>query len=380
MLTLILKSLENCNLRCAYCSVGDKTRGKTISAEKMLEALRWFSAYAQQKKENEVTVIFHGGEPMLLPPNLYRGCITTIKEEAPQLQWNFSMQSNGTLLTKEYLQMIHECDIHVGISLDGSQVLHDYYRRDSRNQPTYSRILSNIEKLQQQGHEVSVLMVLTKPAFHMGFEYLKELERRNLSLKINPLYSAGEAVKHPELGLHPGEYADYLIQVFHYIMQNDLALDVSPLTQWISAVINRTRPWGCSYSPQCSETFICVDDKGDIYPCGRFCDQKLWRLGNITEGITEEGKRRQNTLKARRNQKLPDKCKKCPICHFCYAGCTADVILYNEGNRPGILCKDYKKLAKFLYKEGIPLIRKRLNLEKEYLQEQERMIRKKLQN
>ena len=69
MLTLILKVTTACNLRCYYCSVGEKIETERMSYERMLASLQWAASYAEGEGESKIHVIFHGGEPMLLEPN-----------------------------------------------------------------------------------------------------------------------------------------------------------------------------------------------------------------------------------------------------------------------------------------------------------------------
>ena len=42
MLNLILKGTNACNLRCRYCSLGEKEQVRMLSKEDMLKALSWF--------------------------------------------------------------------------------------------------------------------------------------------------------------------------------------------------------------------------------------------------------------------------------------------------------------------------------------------------
>ena len=61
MLTLILKAITSCNLRCIYCSVGDKKHSARMDGPTMTVALEWFANYALKRGEKIVSFILHGG-------------------------------------------------------------------------------------------------------------------------------------------------------------------------------------------------------------------------------------------------------------------------------------------------------------------------------
>ena len=162
MLTLILKSTNACNLRCAYCSLGDKTLTRTLSETEILRGLEWFAEYGKEKGEKTLSVIFHGGEPMMIPALQYRRCIEQLLIKYPDISWQYYVQTNGTILELDYIDLFKRYDIHVGISLDGPERIHDTQRKTREGENTFGQIAENIICLKENGVSVSALMVLTK--------------------------------------------------------------------------------------------------------------------------------------------------------------------------------------------------------------------------
>ncbi len=345
MLTLILKANNSCNLRCEYCSVGDKSDSKMMSESEMMYALEWFSKFARERKELNPAIIFHGGEPLLIPVKQYRNCIDKLFSENADLNFTLNIQTNGTILNNEIINLFKNYNINPGISIDGSESVHDSQRKTINGEKTFSKIINNIKTLKENEINVSTLMVLTRKSLFENLDYLKLFSELELPLKINPLYSAGEAVKHQELFLKSGEYAEYMIRVFEYLIDNEIQISLLPLEYILQAVIiGNTAPRGCIFSEKCSESFICVNQDGNIFPCGRFADDKLQILGNIYDGINKNGQQILKELKSIRTFKIRSECKNCKYKTLCNGGCIA---------MNGLMCNDYKKFLDYFYNDGL---------------------------
>jgi uncharacterized protein len=368
MPTLILKSLNACNLRCAYCSLGKKEKTKMLSGRQMLDALYLFASRVRNQGEDRASVIFHGGEPMLLPAGQYGKCIEAVSRDFTDIQFRFAMQTNGTLLSQEYLELFQAHSIHIGVSLDGSQPIHDGQRCDVYGNGTYQLVMEHIKILQDHDIPVSALMVLTKPALDSGLEFLQKMDASGIPLKINPLLSLGEAVSHPELALKPGEYGRYLARVFEYLVENQLELHVSPLENLLCAVLAGKTPRGCIYNPHCCREFLCVDQEGMIYPCGRSADDSSNALGTLEYGITENGLHILDMLEARRTNDMPHECRQCRYVSLCNAGCSADRPWRDGIVQPCATCTDQKYIIRYIRTRGIELLSRQLQEERFRLQ------------
>ena len=364
MLTLILKASNGCNLRCSYCSVGDKKITSTLTDKQMRDALHFFAEYAITKGEHDISVIFHGGEPMLLPAQSYRICMEEMVTLFPQLHFRFSMQTNGTLLTQEFIDLFSDYDMDVGVSLDGSQPIHDGQRKDIHGQGTYDLVMQHIIEMKKRQIPVAALMVLTKPALEMDLGFLKQLDQLHISIKINPLLNMGEVSQHSDLMLQPGDYARFLIRVFRYLIRENLELTVSPLAPLLFGILNGRPPQGCIYHSDCTQKFICIDSECNIYPCGRFSDGHQYCIGTLAEGITEQGHKIQKQLLLRRGENLSAECKNCRALPICNGGCNACVLLQQDNAVSPYICEDMRILWDFLHHEGLDLFQQQLVLEK----------------
>ena len=115
-----------------------------------------------------------------------------------------------------------------------------------------------------------------------------------------------------------------------------------------------------------TQNFLCIDYKGDIYPCGKFADLHDYRLGSIHDMKFDPlDCPSMKELMSRRTVALPSKCTKCQYLNLCHAGCNAEALMSNGLEQPSALCSDYRALFDFATSEGLTLLRTALPAKKE---------------
>jgi uncharacterized protein len=150
--TYILKVASRCNLNCTYCYVYNKgddsylAQPRLMSSDTVAAVLSRVAAYCREQDLHEVTFIFHGGEPLLAGPEFFRQFVAKAAavlgdDVAPA----FALETNGTLITADWLDLFHELGINFGISLDGTPALHDAHRVDHSGRGSYARVRRAID-------------------------------------------------------------------------------------------------------------------------------------------------------------------------------------------------------------------------------------------
>jgi uncharacterized protein len=161
---------------------------------------------------SDVAVILHGGEPLLAGLSRVRQVVHTIRKELDETaDVSFSVQSNGTLLTPNFLELFDELCVRIGISLDGEATAHDR-NRPGRRGGSHDRVAAGLARL-------------TGPDFRHLFSGLLCV----IDLEQDPLvaYEALLAFTPPAIDLllphatwsappkgPPGAYARWLIPIF----------------------------------------------------------------------------------------------------------------------------------------------------------------------
>lgn len=365
MFTLILKTTNACNLDCEYCSLGKQTDYSKMSKSLFFDILE----YTYLLGNKQINVILHGGEPTLIDIDIYTNVITQIKQKYNDLDLTLSMQTNGFLLNDKIIDFCKNFDVGLGVSVDGGASIHDKQRHTKNGSGSFEIIKENILRYRSENILVSTLMVLTKNAFNESFEFLDFFNEHHINIKINPLLNYGNALENQGLILQEGDYANYLIKLFEYAVENNIQISIAPLTKIINAIIHDTPINGCNFNKACHKNFLCIDYTGDIYPCGKFSDLKEYKLGNVSDKNYDIMNHEiLKTLTLRTTTNIPAKCKKCKYLNLCNSGCNGESII-NNSDTP-FNCTDYKILFNYFYSDGLDLIKKQLIEQKKQLLKQ----------
>jgi len=97
-----------------------------------------------------VSVILHGGEPLLAgPARLRRICEEFGSALSGVAGLDLRIHTNGLQLSPRYLDLFDEFDVKVGISLDGDRAANDRHRRFADGRSSHPLVLKAIELLRQ---------------------------------------------------------------------------------------------------------------------------------------------------------------------------------------------------------------------------------------
>jgi uncharacterized protein len=140
----VVKVASRCNLACDYCYVYTmadqswRTRPRFPSAETIDTTARRIGEHARNHELAEVTVVLHGGEPLLAGTSLLDHVVTTINRACPaDTKLDVRVQTNGILLDESWLSFLRTHSVRVGVSMDGGRAQHDRHRRGADGQGGY---------------------------------------------------------------------------------------------------------------------------------------------------------------------------------------------------------------------------------------------------
>jgi len=166
---LILQPTPFCNINCSYCYLPDRGNRGRMSTE-VLEAT--FSRVLPSRLScGKLTVVWHAGEPLVLPPSWYEAAFAVAERHRPSdLVLEHCFQSNGTLLNAEWIDFLRRSGARLSLSLDGPAWLHDRNRRTRSGHGTHAQAMRGLRLLQDAGMNPLVLAVLTPPALDVPDE------------------------------------------------------------------------------------------------------------------------------------------------------------------------------------------------------------------
>jgi uncharacterized protein len=151
---LILKVAERCNLACTYCYMyfkGDESwrdRPAIMPRATFRDTLGWMRRESIGSVETPVTLLFHGGEPLLIGPARFDAWCREATAQFGATAVTFAIQTNGVLIDDRWIEVFRRHQVSVGVSLDGPPRVHDAYRVDHGGRGSYGRVLAGIRRLQ----------------------------------------------------------------------------------------------------------------------------------------------------------------------------------------------------------------------------------------
>ncbi|HET7843222.1 MAG TPA: radical SAM protein [Xanthomonadales bacterium] len=154
-LQVVVKTAERCNLACTYCYyffAGDeryRERPAIIPQDTVRALAEYLVAGCVDLGIPKLAIAFHGGEPMLQKPRQFDETCAAFRAAAEgRVELAFSMQTNGTLVSDRWLELLHRHGVAVGVSIDGTREQHDAQRVDHRGRGSFDRVVDGIRRLQ----------------------------------------------------------------------------------------------------------------------------------------------------------------------------------------------------------------------------------------
>jgi len=161
---LILQPTPFCNIDCDYCYLPDRsTTARMPMATLRLAAQRLLD---DDLVGDQLTVVWHAGEPLTVPVAYYDEAIGRLDEVlGPHCTLSHSIQTNATLIDAAWCALIARHRIRVGVSVDGPADLHDAHRRTRGGQGTHARVLRGMACLRDHGIDFHAIAVVTPATF-----------------------------------------------------------------------------------------------------------------------------------------------------------------------------------------------------------------------
>jgi uncharacterized protein len=151
---LVLKVHSRCDLACDHCYVYEhadqswKSRPVVISEDTVRRTAHRLAQYARANGLTSVSVILHGGEPLLAGPARLRAiCAQLSSALAGTTALDLQIHTNGVQLSRRHLEVFKEFGVRVGVSLDGDRSANDLHRLDRRGNSSHDRVLRAIDLL-----------------------------------------------------------------------------------------------------------------------------------------------------------------------------------------------------------------------------------------
>lgn len=168
---VVVQPTAFCNIACTYCYLPDRSNKHVIAQSTVTRLFE--QIFASGWCCPEITVIWHAGEPLVVPVSFYRDAFATIEQMRPAaVRVKHSFQTNGTLIDAEWCALFKEWRVGVGVSLDGPRELHDLHRKSRSGKGTFDKTIAGIRCLHENDVEFHVITVLSQASLDRPQELL----------------------------------------------------------------------------------------------------------------------------------------------------------------------------------------------------------------
>jgi uncharacterized protein len=354
-----------CNLDCKYCFYLEKeslypTVEKWAMRDEVLE--NFIRQYIGAHETPEVNFAWQGGEPTLLGVDYFRRVTELQDQYADGKRINNAIQTNGVLLNDEWGEFLRENRFLVGISIDGPRELHDVYRVDKGDQPTFDRVMRGVEMLKRHNVDFNTLTTLHRANAGFPLEvyrFLKEIGSGYMQFIpiaeriAHQVTAEGLRLISPEFmgaaqvapwSVEPLQFGKFLCEVFDEWVRQDVGryfvqlFDVS-LEMWAGMEASL-----CVFRRTCGAA-LAMEHGGDLYSCDHFVYPQN-RLGNIMEASlrTMVESEQQRDFGEAKEATLPKYCRECDVRFACNGECPKHRFINTPDGEPGLnyLCAGYK--------------------------------------
>ena len=360
-----------CNLNCTYCYYLEKEaffpkNNNYRMSDTVLNAL--IHKTFLSKSVPEATFCWQGGEPAIMGLDFFRRAITLQKKYARGSRVINVFQTNGTLLNDEWCEFFSENNFLIGLSLDGTQEIHDHYRVDREGNPTFEKVIRALELLKKHNVNYNVLSTINRNSSlypleiyrffkECGVEFMQFLpvvERepgpasKKLGIRLSKPPENGQADLSKSVtpwSVEPEKYGDFLTRIFDHWVRYDVgSVYVTnfefALAQWLGLPSNE-----CMFSKHCGRC-LAIEHNGDVYSCDHYVYPD-YHLGNIlhTPPMKLLNSKKQVAFGRAKETTLPPDCRDCVALFACHGGCQKDRFINGTGGETGLnyLCAGYKK-------------------------------------
>lgn len=345
-----------CNLDCEYCFFlskealypGDRFRmGDDVLEEYLRQLL-------ESMEGPTATIAWQGGEPTLMGVDFFRRAVELAEAlKRPGQRLEHTIQTNGTLLTDEWCDLLARHRFLVGISIDGPPELHDAYRVDKRGGPTSEKVLRGLDLLKAHGVDWNVLCTVHAANQHAPLEIYRWF-RDDLGathIQLIPIVERDNDTGFQEgdrvtvRSVDPVAWGEFLVTVFDEWLRHDVGQVFLPhfdaaLASWVGAPASL-----CIFGETCGDA-VALEHNGDLYSCDHFVEP-AHLLGNIAETHLVElmASPQQRAFGEAKRDTLPPYCLDCEVRFACQGECPKNRFTTTPDGEPGLnyLCAGYRR-------------------------------------
>jgi uncharacterized protein len=324
---LIKPSSSMCNMSCDYCFYCDEAQKRSQESFGFMseQTLKNVIRKTMLRADGMISYAFQGGEPTLRGLDFFKKAVDYQKQyNKNQIQVHNALQTNGYVIDEKWCRFFRENNFLIGLSLDGTQDIHDSLRHTKNGRGTYARTSEAARLMDEFQVEYNILTVVTPAVADNVKKIYRDYQKHgwNYQQYIACLDPLDEGHEKTPYSLTPEKYGLFLTDLFD-LWYEDLKHGRQPYIRQFENYIGLAAGYmaeSCDQRGSCGIQNV-VEADGSVYPCDFYMLDE-YCLGNFNEHRLDHINERREVIGfVERSLKLNEKCRECKYSRLCRGGC-----------------------------------------------------------
>ena len=355
---------SRCNMNCSYCYYLHADSGQDGIGRMSDEVLEtYIRSYTEACEGSEIAFTWHGGEPTLAGISFFEKAIALQKKYLPAGKHVVNaIQTNGLLIDDDWCRFLKDNHFEIGLSIDGTRMIHDMYRSDAGGSDTYSRVRNALSCFEKHGIRPDLLCTVTAETAASPLAVYETLKKYHTGwIQFIPIVRRDEEGNVTDDSVTPKEYGRFLKTIFRQWVRNDLGRVNIQLFAETALILSGKKSTVCWLSETCGNILI-VEKDGSVFACDHFVDRHH-RLGSLMETpLAEMASSEFQKQFGNAKKDLSAECRECPWLPLCHGCCPKDRFALNaDGERQYYLCEGMKAY----FAEAVPVLKQAMKMSSE---------------
>jgi len=292
---------------------------------------------------------WQGGEPSLMGVEFFKKAVSLQEKYGkPGTRVANGFQTNATLINDELAALFSQYNFLLGVSLDGPEEIHNFYRKTAGGKGTHKDVLRGIETLRRHKVEFNILTLVNSENVKRGKEVYKYLKDMDIFYhQYIPCVEFDENGNLMPYAISGEEWGNFLCEIFDEWIKTDIyKVSVRIFDSILNFLVDGIYTT-CHLSGNCCQYFV-VEYNGDIYPCDFFVYKDL-KLGNVMKDTWEDMLKSPKYLEFGQQKAMWNrKCQSCKYLYICSGDCLKHRLYCGNGpEKLSWLCAGWKKFFEY---------------------------------
>lgn len=320
MLQVYLKPTNYCNVGCDFCYLPEDVRADKgrMTSETLESSLSLIRSLAEREGHTQVSVLYHGGEPLSLSPQVLFDYSDQVRAGLVGLDVQESIQTSLIPLREVHIPfLIERCGAFVGSSIDFTG------RTIQGISESYIDLwLRKVDVARSHGLTVGPIMVPTTNETGNATKVYDWFKSNGFGyFSIERYNSYGSAADRPDNKAHSGFLRDLFDLAMTDLRASGSCVVNNAVAASIAGVLHGTP--GERWGGRCQRDFLVVNPDGSLNTCPDRIEYEQDKWPKAQDGVDafQTHPTRLGWIKVQTVEHVANHCRSCEFRHFCKSGC-----------------------------------------------------------